>query len=304
MRVFLLWVLASLLAGCSVISVDFTPRVRPLREKTVEGSGRAKILLLDLAGVLSAEPILTLGNARPRVPLLARVREELEKAEEDEKVRALVIKINSPGGTVTASDILYREIKAFKERRQIPVVAAIMDVAASGGYYVALAADTIVAHPTTVTGSIGVMMLTLNAEGLLRKVGVSPLTIKSGAKKDMGSPFRGLTEAERKIFQAVIDDLYQRFVGLVVKERQLSEETVRRLADGRIYTAEQAKALGLVDRVGYLEEAISLAREAAGVSESRVVAYHRPRAYRATIYSTAPAPQPLQGSLAQLSSLL
>lgn len=304
MRCFRGIVLVFLLAGCAPISFDFTPRIEPLREKTVEGSGATKILLLDLSGVLSEELTVSLGHVPPRVPLLARVREELKKAEEDEQVRALVVRINSPGGTVTASDILYRELSTFKSRRKIPVVTTLMDVGASGGYYVALAADIIVAHPTTVTGSIGVMMLTVNAEGLLQKVGVAPLAIKSGAKKDMGSPFRGLSEEELRIFQTIIDDLHRRFVTLIVKERKLPEERVRELADGRIFTAEQALALGLVDRVGYLEDALGAARTAARVSEARVVMYHRPREYRANIYSTTRAPEPLETSLAQLSSLL
>jgi len=296
--------LALALSGCSVISIDFTPRIQPLREQTVEGSGAAKVLLLDLSGVISEEPLFTLGSQAPQVSLLARVREELRKAEDDDQVRALVVRINSPGGTATASDILYRELSEFKARKKIPVVAAIMDVGASGAYYVALAADTIVVHPTTVTGSIGVVMLTLNAEGLLQKVGVSPLASKSGAKKDMGSPFRGLTEEERAIFQGVIDDLYGRFVSLIVKERRIPEAKVRAFADGRIYTARQAKELGLVDQVGYLENAVEVARQAARVSEARVIMYHRPREYRSNIYSGTPAPERLETSLVQLSSLL
>jgi protease-4 len=304
MKALRLAAVALALAGCSVISIDFTPRVLPLREKTVEGSGSAKVLLMDLSGVLSDQPPLALGAQPPQVSLLARVREELQKAEQDDRVRALVLRINSPGGTATASDVLYRELSAFKARRQVPVVAAIADVGASGGYYAALAADQIVAHPTSVTGSIGVMMLTLNAEGLLQKVGVAPLAIKSGARKDMGSPFRGLTEEERAIFQGVIDELHGRFVSLIVKERRLPEERVKALADGRIYTARQALALGLVDRVGYVEEAIALAREAARLPEARVVVYHRPREYRANIYSAAPSPEGLEVSLAQLGSLL
>ena len=304
MRVSRLFLLASFLAGCSVLSIDFTPRIQPLREQTVEGSGSAKVLLLDLSGVISEEPLVSLGAQAPRVSLLARVREELKKAEDDDRIQALVVRINSPGGTATASDILYRELSAFKARKKIPVVAAIMDVGASGGYYVALAADTIVAHPTTVTGSIGVVMLTLNAEGLLQKVGIAPLAIKSGAKKDMGSPFRGLSDEERQIFQGVIDDLYGRFVSLIAKERRMPEDKVRAFADGRIYTARQAKELGLVDRVGYLEEAVEAAKQAARLSEARVVMYHRPREYRSNIYSGTPVPEPIQPSLLQLSSLL
>ena len=282
-------ILLLLLGGCSVVSIDLTPRVRPLRETTIEGKGRDKVLLLDLAGVLAEEPIFTL-ESRPQVPLLARVREEIEKAEEDERVRAIVLRINSPGGTVTASDILYHEISRFKARRKVPVIASILDVGASGGYYVALAADRIVAHPTTITGSIGVLMLTVNAAGLLEKIGVSASYIKSGQYKDMGSPFRGLTVEERALFQELIDRLYGRFVELVARERRLDLARVRAFADGRVYTAQEALSLGLVDRLGYLEDAIGLAKEAAGLTEARVVAYHRPRQYRATIYSSADPP--------------
>src|SRR6266508_1173598 len=141
------------LAGCTLVSIDLQQRIHPLVEETVEGSGTAKVLLLDLSGVLSEETVsFSIGAPPPRVPLLARVREELRKAEEDSRIKALIVRINSPGGTITASDILYREIHEFKVRRKIPVIAAIMDVGASGGYYAALAADTIFAHPTTVTG--------------------------------------------------------------------------------------------------------------------------------------------------------
>ncbi len=282
------------LAGCSVVSIDLTPRVRPLEESVVDGRGRDKILLLDLSGVLAEEPIFTL-ESRAQVPLLARVREELEKAEADEQVRAVVLRINSPGGTVTASDILYHEITRFKERRKIPVVASILDVGASGGYYVALAADRIFAHPTTVTGSIGVLMLTVNASGLLEKVGVNASYVKSGEFKDMGSPFRALRPEERALFQDLIDRFYARFVELVARSRKLDEARVRAIADGRVHTGAEALALGLVDRIGYLEEAIEAAKTAAGLTEARVVSYHRPRQYRATIYSSATAPTPAAG---------
>jgi protease-4 len=293
----------ALLAGCSVISIDLTPPVRPLRESTLQGSGRDKILLIDLAGVLAEEPLITL-EAKPQVPLLARVREELEKGEGDERVKAIVLRINSPGGTVTASDILYHEIAHFKATRKVPVIASILDVGASGGYYVALAADRIVAHPTTVTGSIGVLMLTVDSAGLLEKIGVSANYITSGPRKDMGSPFRPLTREERAIFQEVIDRLYTRFVTLVVQNRRLEEARVRQFADGRIYTADEALGLGLVDRIGYLEDAIALAREAAGLREAKVVTYHRPRQYRATIYSGGDPPAPSVPSLAGLARLV
>jgi protease-4 len=297
--------LALLLAGCSLVSIDFTPRVRPLEEETVEGSGTPKILLLDLSGLLSDDtPSLSITTPPPRVPLIARVREELRRAEKDEHVKALIVRINSPGGTITASDILYREIRSFKERRKVPVIAAIMDVGASGGYYAALAADQILAHPTTITGSIGVIMLTLNAQGLMEKIGVASLAIKSGSQKDAGSPLRGLTEEERAVFQGMIDGMYGRFVGLIAESRRIPEARVREFADGRVYTAEQARALGLVDRLGYMDDAVTMAQQAAGLTQARVVMYHRPREYRANYYSAAAGPAPAETALAHLSALV
>jgi protease-4 len=281
-----------LLAGCSVISIDLSPRIRPLEEETVEGRGDAKILLMDVSGFLSDDTpsgVLTIGTPPPRVPMLVRLREELKKASDDPKVRALVVRINSPGGTVTASDIIFREIETFKRTRGIPVVASMMDVAASGGYYVALVADTIVAHPTTVTGSIGVIMLSVNAEGLMQKIGVATSAIKSGERKDMGSPFRQLTPEERGIFQSVIDDLYRQFVAKVVERRQIPAATAATLADGRIYTAEQALGHRLIDRIGYIPDALAMARQAAGLETAKVIVYKRPREYRATYFARAEA---------------
>jgi protease-4 len=216
-----------------------------------------------------------------------------------------VVRINSSGGTVTASDIIYRELEAFKKARGLPVVTIMMDVAASGGYYVALAGDTLLAHPTTVTGSIGVIMLTVNAEGLLEKIGVSASTIASGPRKDMGSPFRQLTAEERAIFQAVIDSLHRQFVAKVAERRRIPPERLQALADGRVYTAEQAVASGLVDGVGYMDDAIAAARRAAGLTEARVIVYHRPREYRATYYARAAGPAPIvETPLAHVASLL
>src|SRR2546425_993322 len=308
-----MWRLAPLLVlllsvGCSLISVDLTPRIKPLEERTVEGSGRTKILLTDISGFLSEEgpsPTVIIGAPTPRVPLLVRFREELKKAGEDHDVKALIVRINSPGGTVTASDIMFKELEIFKRTARIPVVAVMMDVAASGCYYVALGADTIIAHPTTVTGSIGVIMITVNAQGLLEKIGVSASAIKSGPRKDMGSPFRHLTDEERAIFQSVIDELQNRFVAKVAERRNLPIAKARQIADGRIYTAEQAAQNGLIDQIGYVDDAIRAAKRAAGVGEAQVIVYHRPREYRATYYARADASAPrLDTALTQFALLL
>jgi protease-4 len=288
LRVTALALALTTLAGCSLISLDLTPRLQPLQEEVVEGQGEAKILLMDVSGFITDEPPaagLGLGSSPPRVSMLVRVREELKKAAADRQVRAVVVRINTPGGTVTASDIIYRELSLFREETKVPIVAALMDVAASGGYYVALAADRIVAHPTTVTGSIGTIMVTANVEGLLGKIGVATDTIKSAEHKDMGSPFRTLTPEERAIFQSVIDDLQRQFLAKVVERRRLSEAAARGLADGRIYTASQALDHRLVDAIGYLPDALAAARKTIGVDDARVIVYKRPREYRATYYA-------------------
>jgi protease-4 len=285
---------AALLSGC--ISITLVPSPGPLKEERLSGTGDDKILILELSGVISSAEESGMMTERPS--MVARVKEELTRAAQDPNIKAMVIRINSPGGTVTASDVLHHEIMKFKERRKIPVVASIMDVGASGGYYVAVAADKIMAHPSTVTGSVGVIMLTINARGLLEKIGVETNAVTSGPRKDMGSPFRPMTEEERRIFQGVIDFFYERFLTVVRDGRKnLSAEQVRKLADGRIYSGEQAKALGLVDEVGYLDDAIEAAKREAKLEEARVVAYRRPGEYRNNIYSsfngggwTLPAP--------------
>ncbi|MBM4442114.1 MAG: signal peptide peptidase SppA [Candidatus Rokubacteria bacterium] len=303
MRITFALVLLLLTAGCgSVVSIDLSPRVRPLQEETVEGSGDDKILLMDISGFLSDEStsnLLSLGTPPARVPLLVRIREELKKATDDPKVKAVLLKINTPGGTVTASDVIYRELELFKREKKVPVVAVMMDVAASGGYYVALAADTIVAHPTSVTGSIGVVMLTFNAEGLMQKLGVSASAIKSAERKDMGSPFRPLTADERAIFQSVIDDLYAQFLAKVVARRSLPEAAARGLADGRVYSAAQALQGKLIDHVGYMPDALELTKKAAGLDKARLVVYHRPRQYRTTYYAESHAGEGAGGILSQ-----
>ncbi|MDH5738809.1 MAG: signal peptide peptidase SppA, partial [Nitrospira sp.] len=228
--------------------------------------------------------------------MIARRNDQLTRASKDEQVKAIVLRINTPGGTVTASDIIYHELKTFKAARKVPIIASIMDIGTSGGYYIAAAADTVLAHPSSVTGSIGVIMLTVNAKGLLEKIGVEATAVTSGPRKDMGSPFRTMTMEERAIFQGLIDSFYQRFLNIVQEGRSnLQMEQIKRLADGRIYTGEQAKAAGLVDEIGYLEDAVELAKKKAGLTEARVVTYQRPGEYSNNVYSRILAPGALAG---------
>lgn len=283
------------MAGCT-FNFPLLPGPGPLRETQVSGTGSAKVLLIEISGMISSQEK---EGFLPAPSLLARIKEQLTRAAQDNSIKAVVLRINTPGGTVTASDIIYHELKTFKTSRKIPIVASIMDLGTSGGYYIAAAADTVMAHPSSVTGSIGVIMLTINARGLLEKVGVEATAVTSGPRKDMGSPFRVMTTEERTIFQGLIDSFYQRFLSVVQEGRpNLQMEQIKKLADGRIYTGEQAKAAGLVDEIGYLEDAIELAKKQAKLTEARVITYHRPGEYSNNVYSRLLAPGPLS-SLAE-----
>jgi len=219
--------------------------------------------------------------------MVAEVKEALEKAGKDPDMAGVILRINSPGGTVTASDTILHELLAFKTRKKIPLYACITGVGTSGGYYIATAADEISAHPTAITGSIGVLFMRFNVEGLLTKIGVSEKNIKSGDKKDFLSPFRPATAEEEKIIQEIINNLHQRFVDVVLARpgSPLTREQLERLADGRIFTAEQAKAARLIDRVGYLDDAVTAMKNKLNLKDAKVVSYHRPGSYRGTIYS-------------------
>jgi protease-4 len=286
--------LAVALAGAGCITLDL-PFGGPsaLEERLVQGESGPKILLLDVDGVLSEEgETSALGFGGSESPV-ARVREQLELARRDSEVRAVLLRIQSPGGTVTASDVVYREVLRFKEETKLPVVAHCLGMCASGGYYVALAADRILAHPTTVTGSIGVIFSGLSLAGLLERYGVEDQTLTSGAFKDAGSPWRRMTPAERAQLQSVIDDLYGRFLEVLRAGRPgLDAAAAARVADGRIFSARQALAAGLVDEVGYLGEAVAELERRAGLSESRVVAYRRPREWSENLYSKSGASVP------------
>jgi protease-4 len=188
---------------------------------------------------------------------------------------------------VTASDIIRHDIAEFRKRKKIPVQACIMGLGTSGGYYAATATDRITAHPTAITGSIGVLLMKFNVEGLLGKVGVEERTVKSGDKKDILSPFRRATPEEERLVQGIIDQLYGRFLDMVLARpgNGLSREQLRPLADGRIYTAPQALEAGLIDRIGYLDDVIAEMRKGAGDEQARVVSYYRPGSYKGSIYA-------------------
>lgn len=199
----------------------------------------------------------------------------LERMAGMRRVRALVVRIDSPGGPVGATQEIYGGLLRYREQTGHPIVASVGDVAASGGYYAACAADRIVANPGSVTGSIGVILSFTDAEGLLEKIGLRVHTIKSGAMKDQGAYWRGLTDEERTVLQSTVDDVHEQFVEVIRDARGIEEAQLRELADGRLLSGRQARRAGLVDSLGDLETALALARSLAGLAEDASVIEHR-----------------------------
>lgn len=239
------------------------------------------LLLFFAAGTYVAVELL-LGRDLPGVPSPGRVAivpvtgaissaqpvlDDLERFRENGSVEAFVLAIRSPGGTVGASQSLHREIRDLRRQDDRPVVAWIGDVGASGGYYAAVAADSLFALPGSITGSIGVIMEFPNLQGALEKVGVGIEIVKRGEHKDAGSPFSAFEDEDRRVFQTLVDDAYEQFVSAVAEGRSLEPDSVRGLADGRIYSGRRAMELGLVDGMATLSEAVDAAGRMAGLGE-------------------------------------
>jgi len=280
--------------GCMPPSLLITPvsSQRKLVETVLSSDSffaRNKIVLIDVSGVLMNAPKSQfLGKGEHPVSMLL---EQLEKARRDHHVKAVILRINSPGGTVVASELMHEEIMYYKEKTGNPVIAVMMDVAASGGYYIACACDMIIAQPSTVTGSIGVIMQMVDLSGTMKMIGIKSEAITSGDYKDAGSPLRALKPAERKLFQDMVLDMYERFVKVVTQGRpRLDQSAVRKLADGRVYTANQALEKGLIDEIAGMRKTIEITKEKAGVESTKLVTYHRSMDYRPNYYAHAPQP--------------
>ncbi|WP_246507410.1 signal peptide peptidase SppA [Nitrospira defluvii] len=211
---------------------------------------------------------------------------ELKHYSENPLVKAIVLRIDSPGGGVVPSQEIHDAVKRVKNKSNKAVIASMGTVAASGGYYIAAATDRIIANPGTLTGSIGVIMEMANFEGLMKKVGVEGVVIKSGRFKDVGSPLRKMSDEERKLLQSVMDDVHHQFIQAVADGRSLEVSEVEPLADGRIYTGRQAKEARLVDELGDLDDAIHIAADIAGMEgEPKVVEPRKRFSFRDIIES-------------------
>jgi protease-4 len=246
----------------------------PYKEQVLDGKGQGKVLLLGIDGLIVDHTRQGLLRTRPGT--VQELTAQLKLARADKDIKAVVLKIDSPGGTTTASDILYHELMSYKEASGVKLVAAMMSLAASGGYYVALPADHILAHPTTITGSVGVVFLQPRVAGLMEKLGVGMDVSKSGTLKDMGSPFRAATEEERRLVNAMTRAQATRFLELVQRHRNLEPAALGIVASARVFSAAEANDLGLIDSVGYLDDALGKAKSLAGLpKDATVVTYRR-----------------------------
>jgi protease-4 len=280
-------VLAAALTACSPrINLDLLGEEKLREVVLVPDAAREKILVVDIDGTISSA--LETGLFAREKSVVARVFERLERAAADPQVKAVILRLDTPGGEVTASDIIYHEILRFKERTGLPVIGLMMSVAASGGYYIASACDVILAHPSTITGSIGVISVFPSVESLMSKVGVKVNVIKSGPSKDSGSPFRDMTEDDKKLFQTIIDEYYEGFLAVVATGRKgkIAEADLRKIADGRVYTAPQALKLGLIDAIGYFDDAFAKARGLASLKSAKVVSYTYYPKTKSNIYAS------------------
>ena len=250
------------------------------------GAGTAKVVRIWFTGILSRELDMGwLGTTDPVEECLRQIR----AARQDDEVAGILFEVDSPGGEVTAADEIHRELTLFKESRaDRKIVVLVHDLAASGGYYVSVPADRIVAQPTALVGSIGVILQTLNVHGLGEKLGVTDTTIKSGKNKDLLNPFQPVDPEQIALLQESIDAMYARFVNLVAQGRGLKADAVRPLADGRVFTADEALRHKLVDAIGYWDEAFAEMAGLLGTDDLYVVTYQAKKSFLESLLGAQP----------------
>jgi protease-4 len=291
---FYLALLASLLVlvGCgpAAFQIEIVPTRQQLQETQIQRD--EGLFVFDKVAVIDVDGLLINkrkhGLMREGDNPVSLFVEKLGKAAADRNVKAVVLRLNSPGGTVAASDIMYHSLQQFKQKTGKPVVACILDLGCSGAYYLACACDGIVAQPGSVTGSIGTILQTFSVAGTMEKIGVKAVAIKSGELKDLGSPLHDLSTKERNVLEGIIRQFFQQFLTVVQEGRkEIEEEKLQELADGRVFTAKEALQEELIDRIGYPVDGIEWAKQIAGVEKARVVIYHRPSGYKPNVYGSA-----------------
>lgn len=292
MRRALLAIVAMLPTGCGQLTFTLGagPRdadIEPAIVQRESGSGGRGVAVIDITGMIhNARLKGILSESENPVGVL---HEKLQAAAEDEDIRAVILRINSPGGTVTASDAMYREVMRFKRQSKKPVVVMMMDVAASGGYYVSCAADRIVAYPTSITASIGVIFQTVSFKPAMDRWGIAAEAITSGPNKDAASPLSTLTDSHRAVLRRMVDEFYGRFRDLVKAARpRIPADQFNFITDGRVVTGADALSLGLVDELGDIYDAHNAAKKLARLDHADLVVLTRAGDVVRSAYAAAP----------------
>ncbi len=292
-----------LLAACGgrTIRVDLVPVEDHLQPQIIERADASlfttdKIAMINVSGLIANMKnggLLSMGSGQNPV---SDFREQLDAIAADPSVKGVILRMNTPGGTVTASAMMYHDLLAFKAKTHKPVVVCMMDVCASGGYYLSCAGDYRIAYPTTITGSIGVIIETLNFNGTLKKLGIAEESVKSGPNKDMGSPFKPaespdapLSEHDRELLQNLVNQFYAGFKDIVkASPNHIQPADWAMVTDGRVVSGTDAAKLGLIDQVGDIDGAIAKVKEMAHIQHAKLIAYTRSDQTKGSIYAAAP----------------
>lgn len=271
--------------GCAFVNLDLgsMTRLQPFEERVIHEGSKDKVLVVEILGLIRTTD--NHSSLMPKQGTFERLENVLDQAKKDEKIRGLILKIDSPGGGYTASDLIFRKITGFRAAQKVPVVACIVDRGTSGGYMTALASDYIVAAPSSVVGNVGVLMPSISLGGLMDKLGVANQTVKSGKLKDAGTPLRDMTKEEEALLNGIIMEFSANFLERVKSVRPVTGEDLAVIRDGRVLTATQGKSLHLVDEVGYYEDALKKVEALAGVKDPTVVVYRRAGENRGGFYS-------------------
>jgi len=267
-------VLAFMMQSCAFVSMDLGSFMKfpSFEEKEITAGTKDKILVVEILGAVTTTAMRDLF---PKQGTVERLDSVLEIAKKDRNIKGIILKIDSPGGGITASDLVYKEIMNFKTEQQLPVVACITGMGTSGGYMAALSADRIVAVPSSMVGNVGVLLPSISLEGLMDKLGIRNQTLTSGKLKDSGSPLRDMTSEDKAVLEGIVKEFQQDFLAKVKMHRPVTPEDLAVIQDGRVMTASTGLKYHLIDQIGYYEDALKTAKFLARLENPTVVVYRR-----------------------------
>lgn len=278
-------ILILMCTGCAFVSMDLgsLTQLQPFEERVIHEGSKDKILVVEVLGLIRTTN--KHDSFMPKQGTFERVEGVLDEAKDDKRIKGIILRIDSPGGGYTASDLVFRKIQEFKSSQKIPVVACITDQGTSGAYMIALSADYIIALPSSVVGNVGVLMPSISLGGLMDKLGISEQTVKSGKLKDAGSPLHDMSEEERTLLKGIVMQFYDDFIGRVKTRRPVTNEDISVIQDGRVMTAAMGKKVHLIDEVGYYEASLEKITSLAGLEDPTVVVYRRRGENKGGFYS-------------------